>query len=142
MNFRQGVTLGLAVMFLGSIAAPAETVILGPNSKTEDLRNTYPAGSIWFIYGGKKTPNEVDFGFQGGATDFRVQRHRMNGPCELVMQEDGNLCIYVTKNHGFVWGSGSKGTGCKLVLEDDGVLAIVDSNHKTVWTAPDSHNSD
>ncbi|WP_306601177.1 hypothetical protein [Geothrix sp. 21YS21S-2] len=63
---------------------------------------------------------------------FGVRRVRMNEECFMVMQTDGNLCIYA-KNNGFVWNSGSQGRDCSLVLEDNGNLSIKDGNGIRVW---------
>lgn len=51
----------------------------------------------------------------------------------LVMQSDGNLCIY-TGSDGFVWCSMvTTGAGCRLDMQTDGHLVVYDQNNKAVW---------
>jgi hypothetical protein len=71
----------------------------------------------------------------GSDSKFKVHRTNMNHACELIMQSNGNLCIYDAENHGRVWDSKSKGNNCKLVLTDKGQLVIKDGNGTVRWTA-------
>jgi hypothetical protein len=54
-------------------------------------------------------------------------------PYRLVMQSDGNLCIYGT--NGFVWGTGLHGGTApfKLVMQDDGNLVVYDKDNHFMW---------
>ncbi len=63
----------------------------------------------------------------------------MRGPTRMVMQKDGNLCIYVISNDGLVWNSRSRGKGCQLVFKDDGNLVVMDQRGRVVWQAPRDH---
>jgi hypothetical protein len=51
----------------------------------------------------------------------------------LVMQSDGNLCIYTSSDR-FVWCSMvTTGVGCRLDMQTDGHLVVYDRNNKAVW---------
>ncbi|MBL7795423.1 MAG: hypothetical protein JNJ90_02880 [Saprospiraceae bacterium] len=51
----------------------------------------------------------------------------------LVMQTDGNLCIYTSSDR-FVWCSMvTTGAGCRLDMQTDGHLVVYDRNNKAVW---------
>jgi hypothetical protein len=52
----------------------------------------------------------------------------------LVMQPDGNLCIYTSSNR-FVWCSMAyKGSGSYLIMQPDGNLVVYDRNNQAVWS--------
>lgn len=56
-----------------------------------------------------------------------------NGSHYLVMQADGNLCIYTSSDR-FVWCSMvTKGGGSYLTMQADGNLVVYDRNNQAVW---------
>lgn len=56
-----------------------------------------------------------------------------NGAYYLIMQGDGNLCIY-TKDNGFVWCNMVHGfQEASLVMQSDGNLCVYDSNKTFKW---------
>ena len=63
-----------------------------------------------------------------------------NGKVKLIMQSDGNLCLYITKNSKCVWDTWHKGgvgdikdKNCRLVMQTDGNLCLYNSESKCVW---------
>lgn len=53
----------------------------------------------------------------------------------LIVQPDGNLCIY-TSADAFVWCSmASKGSGSYLILQNDGNLVVYDRNNQASWSS-------
>jgi hypothetical protein len=59
------------------------------------------------------------------------------GPFKLVMQNDGNLCIY-EGNGNATWSSNTWHQGVapyKLVMQDDRNLVLYDSHNKAVWSS-------
>lgn len=64
------------------------------------------------------------------------ENERLYSPDEshyLVMQSDGNLCIY-TNSDDFVWCSMvTTGSGCRLDMQTDGHLVVYDPNNRAVW---------
>lgn len=58
-----------------------------------------------------------------------------NGAYYLVMQSDGNLCVYTT-NDGFKWCSMAHGfNGAKLSMQGDGNLVVYDGNGTAKWSS-------
>lgn len=57
-----------------------------------------------------------------------------NGDFFLIMQDDGNLCIYKTADNGFVWGSMIYGfSNAKLYMQTDGNVVIYDGAMTAKW---------
>lgn len=53
----------------------------------------------------------------------------------LVMQTDGNLCIYTSSDR-FVWcNMATKGSGCHLIMQADGNLVVYDRNNQACWSS-------
>jgi hypothetical protein len=70
----------------------------------------------------------------GGILKENEKLHSSNKSHYLLMQSDGNLCIYTSSN-GFVWGSMvGKGSGCRLVMQADGNLVVFDSKNQVAWS--------
>lgn len=54
----------------------------------------------------------------------------------LIMQADGNLCIYSSSNDGFVWCSMMNfGKGSSLAMQPDGNLVVYDGKNMAVWSS-------
>src|SRR5690606_21845139 len=55
------------------------------------------------------------------------------GAVKLIMQKDGNLCMYNNK-YVYIWGTNTNGNeGSRLVLEDSGELIVYNSAGKAIW---------
>ncbi len=56
----------------------------------------------------------------------------------LVLQDDGNLCVYKRKNdgnHTFVWGTMTSNKGAnKLTLQQDGNLVLYAAGNNALWS--------
>lgn len=54
----------------------------------------------------------------------------------LIMQADGNLCIYTSSNNGFVWCNMMNfGKGSSLAMQPDGNLVVYDGKNTAVWSS-------
>ncbi len=54
----------------------------------------------------------------------------------LIVQADGNLCIYSSSNNGFVWCSMMYfGKGSSLSMQTDGNLVMYNGKNKAVWSS-------
>ncbi len=71
-----------------------------------------------------------------GETLLTTQKlYSPNGDYYLNMQEDGNLCIYRTKDNGFIWCSMAYGfSDATLKMQEDGNL-VVYSNGEAKWSS-------
>ncbi len=59
-----------------------------------------------------------------------------NGQYYLVMQGDGNLCIYKTADNGFVWASMMYNfQGASLKMQTDGNLVVYDGSNAAKWSS-------
>ncbi|MFD4661615.1 hypothetical protein ACFWP2_39095 [Kitasatospora sp. NPDC058444] len=58
------------------------------------------------------------------------------GDTQLVMQNDGNLVMYVTDPSGGVtapWSTRSVGCGDRAIMQGDGNFVVYDSNNRVCW---------
>ena len=59
-----------------------------------------------------------------------------NGSHYLIMQDDGNLCIYRTADNGFVWCTMAYGfSGGFLFMQKDGNLVVYDGDGGYHWSS-------
>jgi hypothetical protein len=64
-----------------------------------------------------------------------------NGAYFLVVQEDGNLVLYVSSHFvpaNAIWNSKTNGRGCapyKLILQSDGNLVLYDKTNAPLWAS-------
>jgi len=70
--------------------------------------------------------------------DQHIRRHQAlrstNGVYSLLVQDDGNMCIYKNGDT-FVWGTMTNGKdGAILKMQADGNLALYDSKNGHVWS--------
>lgn len=57
-----------------------------------------------------------------------------SGAYQLILQSDGNLCVYEQANHVCIWASGTSGKpSLYAIVVADGGLEIVDSNGSVIW---------
>jgi len=159
MPFRPLIAPAMAVLVLGSWAAAfGETLVLdtGKSAKSFDFSNANGSASF-----GTTEGNAVHSRSSGeqarihhGANSVKLTATVSKGKVKvnyvkelnslkhddfpiIVMQADGNLCVYSDqpRHKGLIWQSGTKGQGCRLILQDDGFLTIRDGKDKFLWHA-------
>ena len=157
MSLRRLLEPAVAVLVLGTwTAACAETLVLdtGKSTKNFDVRNDNGSASFGTEVGGatygrgKWEQDRVDHSPNRVKLMAAVPKDKVNYEKELVtlkhddlpiivMQADGNLCVYSDqpKHKGLIWQSGTKGPGCRLLLQDDGYLVIRGAGNRVLWRA-------
>jgi hypothetical protein len=62
--------------------------------------------------------------------------YSLNDVYYMVLQEDGNLCVYKTSDNGFVWASMAHGfKGGTLKMQSDGNLVVYDGSNAAKWSS-------
>lgn len=70
----------------------------------------------------------------GESLSVNGKLYSANGAYYLIMQNDGNLCVYKTQGNSFVWCSMAHGfAGGKVIMQDDGNLCVYDKNNGFKW---------
>jgi len=137
MGFRDWTRLALAILGMGCwTVAPCRTVLLETGQRTEGFHIQVEASD---------GPCEAQFSTGDGQTSlwgyykfdyaqYQGSLKLLKGPCYLVMQEDGHLCLYMVKGNKYVWGTQKvAGPGCRLMLDDDGKIRVHDARDRVVW---------
>ncbi|BDU73294.1 hypothetical protein METEAL_24680 [Mesoterricola silvestris] len=140
--------LGLLVVLLGAStgARCAELEVLASGQSATYLSISLGSGKFEFNThyavdrgnSGLKLRRDLEFSTPLG---LKLTRKGMNGDCELIMQEDGNLCIYQAGGH--VWDARIQGEGCRLLMDNvSGEVYVKDKFGKVLWQALHNHTDD
>jgi len=128
MPFRPLIAPAMAVLVLGSWAAAfGETLVLdtGKSAKSFDFSNANGSASF-----GTTEGNAVHSRSSG--EQARIH-HGANSVKLTATVSKGQVKVNYVK--GLIWQSGTKGQGCRLILQDDGFLTIRDGKDKFLWHA-------
>ncbi|MEZ4963597.1 MAG: hypothetical protein R2791_00020 [Saprospiraceae bacterium] len=95
-----------------------------PAKPTEPAKTTAPS----------TTPSETGALTAGKGLKETEKLYSPDKSHYLVMQSDGNLCIYTSSDR-FVWcNMVTKGSGCRLDMQSDGNLVVYDRNGQACWS--------
>jgi len=144
MRFRPWVVPAFLILGTWTAGRCADKVLLRTGESSYGFNELTRRGSASYAAYTRDVLDPPSMGMKvelhvGGPVQYWLRRTRMRGPTRMVMQKDGNLCIYVIGNDGLVWNSRSRGKGCQLVFKDDGNLVVMDQRGRVVWQAPRDH---
>lgn len=100
------------------------------------MKNFLLLAFFFFAFGHLSMAQSGAGTISAGAKIIEGQRiYSPNKSHYLVVQADGNLCVYTNKD-AFVWCSmATKGSGSYLVLQEDGNLVVYDARNQASWAS-------